>query len=150
MATTDSDDRSQCRGRILVAEDDHELRRILVESLRRDRHEIHDVGDGASLLVELARNNYFHYHAVDAVVADIRMPLCSGLQAAAAARSIRRDLPFVLLSAFADPDAHARARALDAVLLEKPVSMDELRRVVADVIARTRGQLPSPSRSSIR
>lgn len=147
MATSHDPD---VRGRVLVAEDDHELRRVLVESLARDRHEIHDVGDGASLLIELARNERFHYHSVDAVVADVRMPLCSGLQALATARSFRRDLPFVLVSAFADADVHARARALDAVVLEKPVSMDELRRVVAQVIARARGQLPSPSRSSIR
>lgn len=123
------------KGRVLVAEDDHEMRRVLVETLRRDGHEVYDVGDGAALLIELARNNRFHYHVVDVVVADVRMPLCSGLQALETIRSVNSQLPFVLISAFADAEMHQHAERLGAFLVDKPVSMEELKGVVSSAIA---------------
>jgi len=129
--------------RVLVAEDDPEMRRIIVETLRHARHDVFDVGDGAALLVELAKNARFNYDAVDVVVADLRMPLCSGLQALETIRKFRRQLPVVLLTAFADEELNAQIERLGATLLDKPVSMDRLRDVVG-------AQLASPSRSSIR
>lgn len=55
-------------GRVLVAEDDPEMRRVLVETLRVEGYEVYDVGDGAALLIELARNHRFHYDTVDGPV----------------------------------------------------------------------------------
>lgn len=115
------------------------MRRVIVDALEREGHETYDVGDGASLLVELARNDRFHYDAVDAVVADVRMPLCSGLQALETIRTVRSNLPFVLLTAFGDGEMHARAERLGAKMLDKPVSMEELVSVVNDVVAARRG-----------
>jgi CheY-like chemotaxis protein len=114
------------------------MRRVIVDALRRGGHETHDVGDGASLLLELAQNPRFHYDAVDAVVADVRMPVCSGLQALETIRTVRAHLPFVLLTAFGDADMHARAEKLGAQLLDKPVSMEELVAVVNEAVSARR------------
>ena len=124
------------RGRVLVAEDDREMRRVLVETFHAEGYEVYDVGDGAALLIELARNHRFHYDTVDVVVADVRMPLCSGLQALETIRSVRPQLPFVLLTAFGDREMHSRAAALGAELLDKPVSMKRVSAAVTKAIAR--------------
>src|SRR5437868_3105817 len=99
-------------GRVLIADDDKEMRRVLADTFRREGYEVHEVSDGAALLIELARNHRFHYDTVDVVVADVRMPLCSGLQALETIRSVRPQLPFVLLTAFGDHEMHARAAFL--------------------------------------
>lgn len=64
------------------------------------------------------------------------MPLCSGLQALETIRSLRPRLPFVLLTAFGDPEMHARVAALGAELLDKPVSMRRVTTAVSKAIAR--------------
>jgi CheY-like chemotaxis protein len=135
MSSTGLASKPRRSGRVLVAEDDREMRRIIVETLRRDGHDVHDVEDGAALLIELARNSRFHYHAVDVVVADVRMPLCSGLQALETIRTVRSQLPFVLLTAFADQELRAHAGRLGAVLLDKPISMEQLRITVGTTIS---------------
>lgn len=112
------------------------MRRVLVETLRAEGYEVYDVGDGAALLIELARNHRFHYDTVDVVVADVRMPLCSGLQALETIRSLRPQLPFVLLTAFGDREMHARAASLGAELLDKPVSMRRVSAAVSNAITR--------------
>lgn len=110
------------------------MRQVLVETFTGDGYEVHAVSDGAALLVELARSHRFHYDTVDVVVADVRMPLCSGLQALETIRAVRPRLPFVLLTAFGDGEMHSRAAALGAQLLDKPVSMRRVRAAVVRAI----------------
>jgi two-component system response regulator AtoC len=126
---------SRLCGRVLVAEDDEEMLQILLETLRRDGHEVRGVTDGAALLLELAQSPRFNYDVVDVVIADVRMPLCSGMQALHTIHALRPALPVVLLTAFGDSELHAHAERLKATLLDKPVSMNALSRVVADRIA---------------
>lgn len=117
--------------RILVAEDDADMRRLLADTLHADGYDVHAVEDGASLLVELARTGRFHHGSVDLVLADVRMPLCSGLQALDTVRGVGIHVPFVLLTAFGGADVHQRAQELGAILLDKPVSMRRLLSVLA-------------------
>lgn len=131
-------DASRRTKRVLVAEDDREMRRVLVETLQTDGYDVHEVGDGAALLIELARNHRFNYDVVDVVVADVRMPICSGVQALETIRSVRAHLPFVLLTAFGDREVHARAEALGAEILDKPISLNRLRAAVARAIENRR------------
>jgi CheY-like chemotaxis protein len=134
-------------GRVLVAEDDGEMRRIIVETLRRAGHDVHDVGDGAALLIELARNSRFHYDSVDVVVADVRMPLCSGLQALETIRRARSRLPFVLLTAFPDSELREHAERLGATVLDKPISMARLRDSIDRALVAGRGLTSSSIRA---
>lgn len=120
--------------RILVAEDDPEMRRVILDALTEDGHDVYTVGDGAGLLIELARSDRFHYQTVDLVIADVRMPLCTGLQALETIRGVRARVPFLLMTAFGDEEVHARAKKLGATLLDKPFSIDKLRRVIATLM----------------
>ncbi len=110
------------RARILVAEDDAEMRRLVIESLRADGHEAVDVTDGGQLLVQITS---FYL-----VVTDVRMPVCSGLEIVQALRDADWSTPIVIMTAFGDNETRTRAKNLGAVLLDKPFKMKTLREIV--------------------
>jgi CheY-like chemotaxis protein len=112
--------------RILVAEDDAEMRRVVTDTLIAAGHEVHHVADGGTLLVELAQSGRYNWEAVDLVVSDVRMPICSGFRVAEAMRGVRARVRFVLMTAFADEQMRRRARALEVPLLDKPFTMAQL------------------------
>jgi DNA-binding response OmpR family regulator len=123
--------------RILVAEDDPEMRRLVVETLRRDGYEVHEANDGGKLLVHLAQGNRANYDHVDLIVSDIRMPVCTGLQIVEALRNVRCEVPIILMTAFGDEETRALAERLGAVLFDKPFEMDDLRIAVIAMLGGT-------------
>ena len=62
--------------RILLAEDDENLRFFLARALRRAGHEVSDHGDGESAL------GFMNEHAVDLLLADVVMPGLDGIELA--------------------------------------------------------------------
>src|SRR4051812_48190343 len=97
--------------RIVVAEDDPEMLRLIVETLRADGHDVEQTTDGGRLLVRLARCSV---DKVDLVVSDIRMPTCSGLQILEAIRAAGRSVPVILMTAFGDDETRACVERLGA------------------------------------
>ena len=128
--------------RILVAEDDVEMRRLVIESLRRDGHDPVDITDGGQLLVHLT--NFYRLHPqpdpIDLVVTDIRMPVCSGLEIVQGLRDAEWTTPIIIMTAFGDAETRAQAKSLGAVLLDKPFKMRALRAIVRAMLA------PKPKR----
>ena len=60
--------------RVLVADDEKNLRELLVRELGRKGHEVDGVGDGESALERLSAGGY------DVVVLDMKMPRREGLE----------------------------------------------------------------------
>lgn len=110
------------------------MRRLIVDALDGEGYAVHDVADGAAMLIELARNDVLRPCPVDLVVSDVYMPGCSGLKALETIRAVRPDLPFLILTACRDPAVEACARELGAVVLDKPVRMQRLRGVIAGLL----------------
>lgn len=120
---------------ILVAEDDLEMRRLIVATLRRDRYEVIEAPDGIALLdcVESAALSGVH---LAAIVSDIRMPLLSGMDALAVLEATSAEVPVILITAFGDGETHAEAHQLGAfAILDKPFDMTALSAAVAAAIA---------------
>jgi two-component system KDP operon response regulator KdpE len=122
--------------RILVAEDDPEMLRLIVEALREDGNEVHEARDGGRLLVELTHGDGCDYEHVDLIVSDIRMPVCSGLQIVEALRGAHCLVPIVLMTAFGDDQTRAHAESLGALLFDKPFAIDDLRTAVTNLLSR--------------
>lgn len=126
---------------VLVAEDDAEMRRLIVEALRKDGYEVQPVADGGRLLVTLAREiaggNGGSAELADLVVSDIRMPICTGLQILEQLRAAHRRVPVILMTAFGDAATRRRAHALGALLFDKPFDMDDLRTAVGLLLRRS-------------
>jgi DNA-binding response OmpR family regulator len=111
--------------RILVAEDDPAMLSILAETLVLDGFDVECVDDGGRLLVEIVRARPAS-RAIDLVVADIRMPTCTGLQILEAVRATHRELPVILMTAFGDDETRERVEELGAILFDKPFDPKEL------------------------
>ena len=122
--------------RVVVAEDDDEMRRLVVEALRKDGYEVEEARDGGRLLVRAAA--YYTHRAqvadVDLIVSDIRMPICSGLQILQGLREAHWHIPVILMTAFGDDATRARAEKLGAILFDKPFDLDDLRTAVQSLV----------------
>jgi DNA-binding response OmpR family regulator len=124
--------------RVLVAEDDPDMRNLVVEALRKDGHEVQQAVDGGHLLVRLAEafDQDPTLASIDVVVSDVRMPGCSGLEIVERLFDARWCVPLVLMTAFGDEETRNRAQRVGAVLFDKPLRLDELRAAVKRAIRR--------------
>lgn len=122
--------------RVLVAEDDAEMRGVLATALRKDGYEVVEARDGAEVL-DLIGDSLLRRKTdpPDVLVADIRMPGFSGLQVLAGLRQADWAMPVVLITAFGDLGTHAEARRLGAAaVFDKPFDIDDLRTLVVNLV----------------
>jgi two-component system chemotaxis response regulator CheY len=112
------------------------MRSLVSQSLRRDGHEVFEVGDGARLLVRIGRqyNNDAPEPQIDLIVTDLQMPVVTGLAILRGLRAGHCTTPVVLMTAFGDEPTRREAADLGALLLDKPFAMDELRALVLDLL----------------
>lgn len=117
--------------RIIVAEDDQEMRWLVSETLRGDGYDVTEVSDGGRLLVLLAKYRREELAPPDLIVSDVRMPVMTGLAMLKGVRDVHWTVPVVLMTAFPDADTKWRAESFAATLLAKPFPMSELCQAVA-------------------
>ncbi|NDG84726.1 MAG: sigma-54-dependent Fis family transcriptional regulator [Proteobacteria bacterium] len=113
------------RDKILILDDEPNLRRILEETLNRKGYEV-----WAFESFEAAKNT-LDTEAIDVVITDLQMPGASGMDVLAYCRQYSPDLPVVMITAFGTVEravAAMRAGAFDFVL--KPFNNDELFRTL--------------------
>jgi DNA-binding NtrC family response regulator len=87
-------ERSRPMARVLLVEDEANLRLLYRDELEIEGYEVSDVGTGADALKVL------EYEKIDAVVLDLRLPDCYGLQLLNDMLSRRRDLPVIINTAY--------------------------------------------------
>ncbi|MEZ4432233.1 MAG: sigma-54 dependent transcriptional regulator [bacterium] len=110
------------RDRVLVVDDEDELRYALALNLGREGFEVIGVPDGRAALVKLEAEPF------DAILCDLVMPGLDGLGLLDALRARKSDVPVVLMSAHADVDTALAALAKGATdYLQKPFRADEVR-----------------------
>jgi len=121
--------------RILLAEDDQDMRALLVWSLRRDGYEVHECRDGMELYDYLERSVLaMELTDFDLLVSDILMPGEFALDVLEDFQGCDGLPPTILITAFGDPATYAAARQLGVVTvfdkpLEMEVLMEEIRRL---------------------
>jgi len=118
--------------RVIVAEDDPEMRRLIVEALRKAGHDVTEASDGGRLLMNIVQafDRNPSLSNVDVIVTDVRMPVWNGLELLERLAEADWRVPAILMTAFGDEDVRRRAARLGAVLLEKPLSVEALREAV--------------------
>ena len=103
--------------RILVAEDDADLRRLLAVALRRDGHAVIEARDAAELLEALASTLIEPVASpFDVVICEQTLPGIPGLSLLAGLRSRQRATPFILITDQAA--VRERARRLGAAVVD--------------------------------
>ncbi len=117
--------------RILLVDDEEEVRRALGEMLASDGHTVVSAGSGAEALERLDDGD-----DVDLVLTDLGMPGMTGWELAAAVKARRPALPVGVVTGWGDlPEPTAGAHAVDFVVA-KPVMLDALHEAVARLAAR--------------
>ncbi len=122
--------------RILLAEDDTELRRLIRTTLRKAGYHVTACENGINLLDHLGSYVFREQGERFAlVITDIRMPGVTGMEVLEGLSRIHGVPPIVLITAFGDPETHGEAAKLGAVaVLDKPFGMSALLDVVASVV----------------
>ena len=126
---------------VLLAEDDDELRRLLARRLRRQGYDVIEARTGVQL-VELVAEHGMEPVAsarpLALVISDVRMPGRSGLDVLRLMRRAGVTAPVVLITGFSASELQAEATALGALVLDKPVDLDELAATASRLLASSR------------
>lgn len=118
--------------RLLLAEDDFELRELLACVLRADGHEVVEARDGNELWALLSRATDTEGDPrFSLVVSDVRMPGLTAFDVLSQLQRALTETPVILITAFGDQTTHLRALRLGASrVFDKPFDCDELREAV--------------------
>lgn len=140
----------QVRPRILVAEDDRDIRRLNTELLMTSGYQVDAAEDGAAAWDLLQANRY------DLLVTDHSMPKVTGLELVQKLYQTRRVMPVILATGASIQDQLNRTPGLqiEAVLL-KPYTFGELLDLVENVLriattSREQFRLPSGGQTQPR
>lgn len=120
--------------RILVAEDDPEMRRLLVTQLRLEGLDVYEASDGRALWRHMQRASGGDAIAPDVIVTDVRMPGMSGIEALRRIRTVSPDVPVIVVTGFGSDHTHHEARSLGASILDKPFDVDDLLDLIDRVV----------------
>ena len=113
--------------RILVVEDDADVRRVIVESLQLAGHVVTDAADGHAGLAALAAQ------PPDLLIVDYAMPLMNGAQVIQHARLQVPGLPVILATGYADMVEVGRVLGTQSILV-KPFDISVLLDAVAQAM----------------
>lgn len=126
-----SADSSASTESIWVAEDNHDMRNLIAAACRLLGFHVEEIEDGERLLQRIERAKREGMGWPTFIIADHHMPGRYGLDVWEEQLSGRRDLAFVLISAFADRETKDRALALGALaVLDKPFELEDLLQVI--------------------
>lgn len=119
---------------IVIAEDNHELRRLLASALALVGYRVIGVATGTELVTTIARLEASG-EPPQLVITDVRMPGLGGFEAALLLRDTGSRAPLIFMTAYGDVWSHRRAAALGATLLSKPLTITGFRAAVRDAVA---------------
>src|SRR4051794_32621131 len=116
--------------RILLAEDDDDMRRFLVKALERAGYQVSDFDNGASAYERLREEPF------SLLLTDIVMPEMDGIELARRATEIDPDLKIMFITGFAAVVLNSETQPpKDARVLSKPFHLKDLLREVDRLLA---------------
>jgi CheY-like chemotaxis protein len=121
--------------RILLTEDDLEMRRMLSWYLQNKGCDVITAKNGNDLMRHLGVSGPLEYfHGFDLIISDIRMPGITGLQVLEATKKFDDFPPMILITAFPDKQTLDLANNLGAAaVLTKPFDMDDLLNIISQI-----------------
>ncbi|MBD0850958.1 sigma-54-dependent transcriptional regulator [Maribacter arenosus] len=119
--------------KILVVEDESAIRRVLVKILSEENeaYQVEEAEDGVKGLEAVKNNDY------DLVLCDIKMPKMDGVEVLEAARKIKPEIPFIMISGHGDLDTAVNTMRLGAFdYISKPPDLNRLLTTVRNALDR--------------
>ncbi len=120
------------RRRVLIVEDQDEVRSQIVEALGEIGCEVLEAADGAAGL-QIAKASA----PLDLLITDVGLPVLNGRQVVEGARVAQPDLPVLFITGYADKSLETLGLAPNMDVLRKPFTLD-------DLIARALSLLKAP------
>jgi len=134
--------------RIMVADDEPNVRRSLGLLLRGFGHAVVECSGGREAVERFAREG----REIDVVILDVMMPDLGGKDVFARLRETRPDVPVIVSSGFGAGEADAVLREADVHFLQKPYTSEQLARALLTATLQPAGSAisggPSPKRST--
>jgi len=116
-------------GKLLIVDDETDIREVLVDSFRGTDLEVYTASNGEEAL-KLAQQ-----HRFDTILSDLNMPVMDGMTFLRQLRKAQNLTPFVVLTGHGDKQAAIEALKLNAFdFLEKPWELEALKDVIAKAI----------------
>ncbi|VXB91038.1 sigma-54-dependent transcriptional regulator [Maribacter litoralis] len=119
--------------KILVIEDEAAIRRVLVKILSEESesYSVEEAEDGLKGIETIKKNDY------DLVLCDIKMPKMDGVEVLEAARKIKPEIPFIMISGHGDLDTAVNTMRLGAFdYISKPPDLNRLLTTVRNALDR--------------
>jgi DNA-binding NtrC family response regulator len=126
--------------RVLVAEDDFDMRAMIAAALRADGHAVVEAANGIELLdaIATALISRRPEAAFDVVLSDVRMPRINGIDVITHLKRASWTMPVIVMTASGDAEFIARLKSLGILLLEKPFDLDDLREAIEGALTPSR------------
>src|SRR5678815_2982109 len=123
--------------KILVADDEQNLRRVLTALLRREGHEVIQAASGLEAIDRLAD--------VDVVITDLRMPGADGMEVLRTASKNHPHVPVIMITAYGSVGQAVEAIKAGAFdYIEKPFEQDAIRMVIEKAIGQAAANKLAP------
>ncbi len=119
--------------RILVIEDESAIRRVLVKILseENENYKVAEAEDGLMGMEMIKKDDF------DLVLCDIKMPKMDGVEVLEAARKIKPEIPFIMISGHGDLDTAVNTMRLGAFdYISKPPDLNRLLTTVRNALDR--------------
>jgi DNA-binding response OmpR family regulator len=117
--------------RILVVDDEKNVRFTVTHALRSDGYEVDAAASGTEGLDRTSQERY------DLILVDLRMPGMTGIDMLRELRRRDPEMPAVIITAYGVPQQLVEAAELGAIdCIRKPFSIQTIRAVVRDVLER--------------
>ena len=116
--------------RILIIEDDEEMRSLLEDVLGEEGFKTESVSNGSEGLRKVTQEPF------DLILTDIRMPGLTGLDILPAIKRLQPEASVIVITAFGNEEVHRRSVEKGAAgYLEKPIHMDKLKTLVHEMVS---------------
>ncbi len=132
------------KSRVLVVDDEKNIRLTIAQSLEKLEVEVDDAINGEEALQKVKQDDY------RLVLLDLKLPGIDGVEVLRRLRGFNQKIKVLIITAHGTVENAVEAMKLGAVdFIQKPFTPDEIRGFVAKALARTEGFLtrPGPDRS---
>lgn len=119
--------------KILVIEDESAIRRVLVKILaeENDDYNVQEAEDGLAGIEAIKKDDF------DLVLCDIKMPKMDGVEVLEAAKKIKPEVPFIMISGHGDLDTAVNTMRMGAFdYISKPPDLNRLLTTVRNALDR--------------
>jgi DNA-binding response OmpR family regulator len=117
--------------RIMIIEDDEEMRSLLKDFFEEEGFETDSASNGVDALQALSKDHF------DLVITDVRMPGLTGLDILPRIRRLKPEIPVIVMTSYGSDDVRRRSLERGATIyLEKPIYLSQLRPVIREMVLR--------------